>query len=209
MAEESFVLVSLKESKAKKLAQIISNEACRKILDHLSRKTATETELSKILDMPISTVHYNIQHLMENKLITAEEFHYSQKGKEVLHYKLANKLIIIAPAGADQNMMDKLKSLWPISALIVAATVAVGYISKVYSGSAVSTAPMIARTASAADVSVSSASNFAAAPMLAAQKTAGASQSFININSIAVWFFIGAIFAMTAYFIIERFRKQK
>jgi len=66
MTEESFMLVSLKESKAKKLAEVIGNDTCRKILDFLaSKKSATETEISKDLNIPISTVHYNLKHLLK------------------------------------------------------------------------------------------------------------------------------------------------
>ena len=36
MTDESFLLVSLREEKAKKLAQVLSNDTARKILDDLS-----------------------------------------------------------------------------------------------------------------------------------------------------------------------------
>tara|TARA_Y100000310_G_scaffold296626_1_gene329014 strand:+ start:4454 stop:4765 length:312 start_codon:yes stop_codon:yes gene_type:complete len=95
MANKNFLLLSLEDSKAKKVANIVSNDSCRKILDYLSEhETSTESELAEKLEIPISTVHYNLQQLMESDLITAEEFHYSKKGKEVSHYKLANKYII-------------------------------------------------------------------------------------------------------------------
>src|SRR3989339_473603 len=110
--EETFMLVSLEESKAKKLAQIVSNDTCRKILEHLAKKESTETELSKELDMPISTAHYNLKMLVENGLVKAEEFHYSEKGKTVNHYSLANKFIIIAPAGTE-SLPSKLKKFLP------------------------------------------------------------------------------------------------
>ena len=120
MAKEKFLLVSLKESKAKKLAQVISNETCRKILDYLAEKEATETELAKKLTIPISTAHYNLKCLMDGGLVIADEFHYSEKGKEVLHYKLANKYIIIAPKTV-YGIKEKLKSVLPVT-LLVAAT---------------------------------------------------------------------------------------
>lgn len=98
MSKEKFVLVSLKEDKAKELAKVIANESCRRILDYLAENNdATETQLAEKLSFPISTVHYNLKHLLAGGLITADEYHYSEKGKEVNHYKLANKYIIIAP----------------------------------------------------------------------------------------------------------------
>ena len=42
--KEKFLLVSLKEDKAKQLAQVISNESCRKILDYLADKENFERE---------------------------------------------------------------------------------------------------------------------------------------------------------------------
>ena len=73
--KETFLMVSLEEDKAKKLAQVLSNDTSRKILDHLSNKKATETELSKELNLPISTVHYNLRHLLASRLVEAGEFH--------------------------------------------------------------------------------------------------------------------------------------
>ena len=125
MSKKSFLLVSLKEDKAKELAQVISNDSCRKILDYLADKEdSTETELAKKLGIPISTVHYNLKHLVKGGLVMVEEFHYSEKGKEVNHYKLANKYIIIAPR-TTYGIKEKLKSILPVSLL---ALVGAGFI---------------------------------------------------------------------------------
>ena len=90
------MIFDLQEDKAKKLAQVVTNDSCRKILDYLADKEATETDLAEKLGLPMSTVHYNLSQLVGTGLIIADEFHYSKKGKEVNHYKLANKYIIIA-----------------------------------------------------------------------------------------------------------------
>ena len=45
MAKRSFLLVSLKERKAKKLAQVISNETSRKILDYLDENGLSENTI--------------------------------------------------------------------------------------------------------------------------------------------------------------------
>jgi DNA-binding transcriptional ArsR family regulator len=118
MAKEKFLLVNLKEDKAKKLAQVLSNESCRKILDYLTEKEGTESTIAKDLELPISTVHYNLEHLMKSGLVTVEEYHYSQKGREVNHYKLANKYIIIAPKSTF-GLKEKLRSILPVALLAV------------------------------------------------------------------------------------------
>lgn len=126
--EESFILLSLKEKQSKKLAQVISSDKCRLILEYMASKDfVTETDIAKDLKLPLSTVHYNIKALHETKMLSAEEFHYSEKGKEVPHYKLANKFIIIAPKN-EVGMFEKLKKFMPIGAVVlgVAAVFAVG-----------------------------------------------------------------------------------
>ncbi len=132
--KETFLLVSLQEKKAKKLAQVISNESCRKILDYLaSVDDATETQISKELKIPISTVHYNLTHLEKGGLVEVEEFHYSAKGKEVNHYKLANKFIIISPKSTEsvrEKLVKRLGRLMP--ALL--ASVVIGGIIQVFTG---------------------------------------------------------------------------
>ncbi|KHO44968.1 MAG: ArsR family transcriptional regulator [archaeon GW2011_AR3] len=227
MAEESFMLVSLKENQAKKLAQVISNETSRKILDFLSQQESTESEISRALKMPISTVHYNLQHLVENKLVIAEEFHYSQKGKEMLHYKLANKLIIIAPATTDEGFMKKLKRLFPLGIITLAATAVIAIINQssniffsALSRSSAGMDPIAAKEAapmlmaeSTADVSATATAAQGAAATQAdfAASTAQSvsSPSFFSWNSIAVWFLVGAVFAIFMYFLLEKVRERK
>jgi len=117
MSKEKFVLLSLQEDKAKELAQVISNESCRKILDYLAENNdATESELAGKLQVPISTVHYNLKHLVAGGLVSSDEYHYSQKGKEVNHYKLANKYIIIAPKST-HGIKEKLRAILPVALL--------------------------------------------------------------------------------------------
>ena len=122
MAKDPFLLVSLEEKESKALAQVMSNDTARKILDILSKhESLTETDIAKKLDVPLSTIHYNLQALVKANLVKAEEFHYSEKGKEVNHYALANKIIIIAPKNArTESFRDKLKSILPISLIVVA-----------------------------------------------------------------------------------------
>lgn len=127
MAKESFVLVSLKEDKARKLGKVINNVSCRKILDYLTSKESTETEIAKKLGIPISTVHYNLKHLFDAGLVIVDEFHYSSKGKEVNHYKLANKYIIIAPKSTF-GIKEKLKSILPVVLLVGASALVIQFV---------------------------------------------------------------------------------
>jgi DNA-binding transcriptional ArsR family regulator len=110
MAKKKVLMVNLEDTQD--VAQVLSNKTSRKILDYLAEKEATESELAEKLSVPISTIHYNLEQLRKAKLVIAEEFHYSKRGKEINHYKLANQYIIIAPKNTP-SIKQKLSSLIP------------------------------------------------------------------------------------------------
>ncbi len=232
MAEESFVMVSLKDEKSKKLAEVISNKTSRKILDALSKKEYSESELAKELGIAISTIHYNLKHLMKAKLVTVDEFHYSEKGKEVNHYKLANKYVIITPSETPPSFMENLKKIIPVTIVVAAGAVLLKAFNFLNFGSTKmlsapiesKAAPLTERVATAgaledADVMVAEAAMDEgavmaadAAPELAEevtneviQETAQAIPEPITQSepNLILWFIIGAVFTLIVYTIIE------
>jgi DNA-binding transcriptional ArsR family regulator len=182
---KNFLLISLEEKKAKKIAEAINSETARKILDHLSKKAATESELSKELQMPMSTVHYNLKQLQEANLVVVEEFHYSQKGKEINHYSLANKYIIIAPKNDTSNFMDALKKVLPLVVITVGVAAVMQLIRSINT-----TAPTAAKMMQASD---------AASLMMESAPAA----STIVPSTITAWFLAGALAVIVVYFLYE------
>ncbi|MEK6946449.1 MAG: helix-turn-helix domain-containing protein [Nanoarchaeota archaeon] len=200
MAKKNFILLSMEDSKIKKISNVISNDSCRKILDYLANKEATESELASKLDIPISTVHYNLQQLMGTGLIDANEYHYSEKGKEVNHYRLANKYIIIAPKNVS-GIKEKLRSILPAVLIVSGAALIIQLVNNYFSKSIIAAQPMMA-AADAGAAKVASASMQEAA----VQAT---QQAQTVIPNIALWFLAGAIFALLVYFIIGLMEKNK
>ena len=194
MAKEKFIMVSLKEDESKSLAQIISNDTSRKILDYLAEKEATESELAKKLNVPISTIHYNIQALLKGKLVEAEEFHYSEKGKEVNHYSLAKKYIIIAPAG--ERIKTRLRSILPVAIIAAGAAGLIHLFSRgIFFG----------RTAAFKAVEMAAEEEvLAGAPAMLAESAPEAAAGL----PIALWFLFGAVFAIVLYLIILLVKKR-
>lgn len=197
MAKKNFLLLSLEDSKAKKIANIVSNDSCRKILDHLSAKEATESELAKELQIPISTVHYNLQQLTDSGLIAADEFHYSEKGKEVYHYKLANKYIIIAPKKIS-GIREKLMGILPAVLAVIGAAGIIQLINTYFS------TPYPAPEMTAAKSGLMQ----EAAIAMAAEAPAGQAATSIFQPNIALWFLAGALFGLLAYLITSIIRKE-
>ena len=186
MAKEKFVLVSLQEDKAKQLAQVISNPSCTKILDFLSDQQATESEISKNLNIPLSTVHYNIQQLMNSGLVIVDEFHYSSKGKEVNHYKLANKYIIMAPRSVS-GLNERLKALLMIGVMSAGIALAI----RLYNS--IGATPMASKVADSAALMV---------------EAAPAAQIASQVNP-ALWFIYGATFVLIMIVIVEYLRYKR
>lgn len=225
MAKQSFLLVSLKEDKAKQLANVISNESCRKILDYLAEKEdATETEIAKDLGLPISTVHYNLQHLMKSGIISVEEFHYSEKGKEVNHYKLANKYIIIAPK-TTYGIKEKLKSILPVSLLALIGAGFIHLYTKYFRplpGVMRATAPTMEAAVREAAPMMDEAAEGAVATAPMVQKAAEegaravvekAPEAVAEVTRAApnpaLWFLLGCVFVIVLVVVFELIRARK
>ncbi|MBI2666016.1 helix-turn-helix domain-containing protein [Candidatus Woesearchaeota archaeon] len=181
MPKSNFLLVDLNEPKTKKLAETITSETSRKILNHLAESSEdTETKISELLHIPLSTVHYHLQKLQEAGLIKAGEFHYSPKGREVNHYKLANKYIIIAP-GKVSGLRDKLKGLLPVALVILGISALIGILNGTTQNAFKATAQeMVADSAMLS--------------MKAQENAIMASQ--IAVPSRALWFLLGGVVAL-------------
>ncbi|HLD79474.1 MAG TPA: winged helix-turn-helix domain-containing protein [Candidatus Nanoarchaeia archaeon] len=196
MAKSNFLLVDLNEPKIKKLAETITSDTSRKILNHLAEKEDTEANIAKMLNLPISTVHYHLQKLQEAHLITAEEFHYSQKGREILHYKLANKYIIIAPKHVS-GLKEKLKGILPV----VVAALGISAVIK-WLQTASQAIPLVETMEStAADAAQ-------ALPYEASLKMAQEAPVATAQPDIALWFLVGSIAALIIYIIVELIREK-
>ncbi len=176
MSKSNFLLVDLNEPKVKKLAETITSETSRKILNRLAEKEDTEQNISKMLLIPISTVHYHLQKLQEAALVKVEEYHYSVKGREVNHYKLANKYIIIAPQKV-AGLREKLKGILPTGLLIAVMSGIIEFIQRIPK-------PFVK-------------SAWYAGESLAMERAAITSQL-----PVALWFLIGGLTAIALYGII-------
>jgi len=196
---KNFLLVSLEENKAKKIAEVINNDTARKIIDHLAKKDATESELSTELKIPISTVHYNLKQLQDAGLVIVEEFHYSKKGKEVNHYMLANKYIIIAPKSENPKFLEALKNIMPI--VVITAVVAI--IMQLYNLLATN---RFAESTSGLMMAKQAADT--GARILTAAPAAQEVTRPVLQSTPAAYFLIGAVAVIIIYFIYEWTKKK-
>jgi len=218
--KQNFLLMSLEDERAQKIANILSNKSCSKILDFLTENEATESEIAKKLNLPISTVHYNLQQLLKAELIIWEKYHYSEKGKEVKHYTVANKYIIITPKGKSEGFLDKIKSIIPTFFLIGIGAGIINWYNNIKSNT------LMASTYQAEVVQDAAPEMFRAKAIIIENSSAqGIEMMADNVGSGTInesffsnylnvfyeywfWFIIGAIFGVTVYLLIDWIRKK-
>lgn len=230
MPDEPFVMMSLKGEKAKKLANVLSNKSAAKILTYLAENTgATESKIAKDLKLPISTVNYNMKALVEAKLVVDDEYHYSSRGREVNHYRLARKYIIIAPEEEKDSFWERVKGFVPVALVAAAAGVIVRILSLLTgTGSEMAAAPaahpiegapMAAKMGVAADTMVQGAT-FGAVPQAINQtvnETArmlphtAPKQPFLPalFGDWLGWFLLGIFVVTVAAMLVEYLRSRQ
>jgi len=205
MAKSNFLLVDLNETKTKKLAETITSDTSRKILNHLAEtEQDTELNISKTLELPISTVHYHLQKLREAKLIEVEEFHYSVKGREINHYKLANKYIIIAPKKVS-GLREKLKGLLPVAGAMAGISIIIKLIQSSKLSGEINALGIDAHQASSAAARTVADRVIEQSAPLAAESIQIVSP-VVSQPDLALWFLLGSITTIILYILIDLIR---
>jgi len=111
--EKKYILVSIDDERAKKISKVLGNNSCKKIIEFLSEKEASEKDIADALKMPLNTTEYNLKKLIDAELIEkTKNFFWSKKGRKIDLYKLSNKSIIISPK---TKTMSKLKPILPVA----------------------------------------------------------------------------------------------
>jgi hypothetical protein len=135
MEKENFMLISLDDLKAKKLADVLGNKTSKKFIDYLTdHEEGSAKDFSEGLEIPMNTVDYNVKKLLAAEIIQKKEkFFWSKKGKKIVMYELVNKPIIISLKNS--ILSKKLKSILPGFFLIFAGSFALWIFEKMKSGS--------------------------------------------------------------------------
>ncbi len=103
--QDNRVLVLPVNGDSRKITQILSNETSLKILELLGKKSMSATNIAEELKLPLTTVKYNLDSLVESDLIKVKQIKWSQKGRQVKIYESVEKLIVLVPS---RNSLDKL-----------------------------------------------------------------------------------------------------
>jgi len=106
---EKVLILPLGEE-SKKITQTLSNDSARQVLELLTDKPMSASEVACELDTPLTTVKYNLNALIESGLITIKQTKWSIKGRKIKIYAPAHKLIVVVPGKTDRkSVVDTLR----------------------------------------------------------------------------------------------------
>jgi DNA-binding transcriptional ArsR family regulator len=108
------------DEKAQKIAKAMASRTAGEILQLLKDGSHASTQIAETLSIPITTVQYHLENLVEAGIITVVERRWSQKGREVKVYGLRDQMLIVVPRGGDlKGILLRYGSLF---AVVVLAT---------------------------------------------------------------------------------------
>jgi DNA-binding transcriptional ArsR family regulator len=120
------------DDRANKIAKAMASNTASDILGVLNNGEQTSSEIAHRLGIPITTVSYHIDNLLDAGMIRVAKTRWSKKGREVKVYDLSDQLVIMASPKTDiRSLLLKYASLFSI---LIVATVLLGAFSPLLSG---------------------------------------------------------------------------
>ncbi len=116
---------------SKKITQVITNDTARQIMELLAEHSMSASDIAKHLDVPLTTIKYNLENLVDVGLVKIERIKYSEKGRQVKVYAPVRKLIVVVPEKLGSASITEI--LKKYLGVILAAVFASGFIELVTS----------------------------------------------------------------------------
>ena len=120
---DNFVILEPGDERAQKIAKAMASQTATDILKLLAESPKSMTEINEELAIPLTTVKYHFENLLDAGLIHVADTRYSVKGREIKIYTLSDQLIIVAPRQSSvRSLLLRYASLF---AVVVFGTIAV------------------------------------------------------------------------------------
>ncbi|WP_462273658.1 ArsR/SmtB family transcription factor [Methanohalophilus sp.] len=222
---EKVLVLPLNED-SRKITQTLSNEKSLKILELLARQPMSATSIAEELDMPLTTIKYNLDGLLESELIEVKETKWSRKGREIKIYEPMQKMIVVVPGGNKTDRSSILGMLRKYVAMAGAALFAalgieylrdfepLGQTTPPVSPAVMSEMPAGNTSNDTALFAGQAPANATTEAARTAGETAGAADTSSLISAdllshIGVWFFFGCLFIITVLVLWEIYNRKK
>jgi DNA-binding transcriptional ArsR family regulator len=137
---EGVVILEPGDERAKKIAKAMSSGTATDILNLLKAGKKTSTQVAEELDVPMTTIQYHLENLLDAGLIEVVEKRWSVKGREVKVYGLRDQVLIVTPKRGDlKGLLLKYASLFTI--VMFAAIMASAFVPLAMFGAAPAASP--------------------------------------------------------------------
>ena len=100
-AGSGVIILEPGDEKAQKIAKAIASKTAGEILQLLKDGGHASTQIAEALQIPITTVQYHLENLVDAGVVSVVERRWSQKGREVKVYGLRDQMLIVVPRGGD------------------------------------------------------------------------------------------------------------
>ena len=195
MTEEVIVLEPGDE-RAQKIGKAIASPMANEILHILAGGAKTASDLTELLNIPMGTLKYHIENLLEAGLIEITETRYSVKGREVKVYALRDQLLIVAPKVMSiRSILLKYASLFVI--VIVASMAMLALL------------PLLQYAPPVTGPSAFQSDGGGGAGMLAEKAPADTGGSLPSYAAPVLAFFMGGCLVLLVLLLYEAYRWQK
>ncbi len=101
-SDEKVLILPLGEE-SKKITQTLSNDSARQVLELLADEPMSASDIAEKLEIPLTTVKYNLDALIDSRLITVKQTRWSVKGRKIKIYAPIRKLIVVVPDKTDRK----------------------------------------------------------------------------------------------------------
>lgn len=112
------VVIQPGDEQAQKIARAMASQTANAVIQAFGGGPLTSSEVARRMKIPITTASYHIENLLAAGLIEVMETRWSEKGREVKVYGLANQVFIIAPPVSDlRSVLKKYTTLFGVVVL--------------------------------------------------------------------------------------------
>ncbi|MDN7012843.1 ArsR family transcriptional regulator [Methanoculleus sp. FWC-SCC3] len=112
------VVIQPGDERAQKVARAMASQTANAVIQAFGAGPLTSSEVARRMKIPITTASYHIENLLEAGLLEVMETRWSEKGREVKVYGLANQVLIIASPASDlRSVLQKYAALFGIVVL--------------------------------------------------------------------------------------------
>ncbi|MDK2990250.1 MAG: hypothetical protein PWR16_1779 [Methanoculleus sp.] len=115
---DDVVVIQPGDERAQKIARAMASQTANAIIQAFGGGPLTSSEVARQMKIPITTASYHIENLLGAGLLEVMETRWSEKGREVKVYGLANQVLIIASPASDlRSVLQKYATLFGVVVL--------------------------------------------------------------------------------------------